>query len=368
MEIRAAVTRARHAPLSLEAVSLESPRSKEVVVQVVASGICHTDLSMRDQVFPVPHPIVLGHEGAGIVVETGAAVDKLVVGDHVIMSFNSCGICPSCLAATPSYCHDFFGRNFAGARPDGSTALSQNGKPLAANFFGQSSFATFAICHERNAVKVPREVPLDVVAPLACGIQTGAGAVLNSLNIGAGQSFAVFGTGSVGLSAILAARVRGVGIIIAVDTIQARLDLAAEFGATHTINPRGENAVERIAAITGSGCDFSLDTTGQPLVIRHAVEALTFRGTCGILGAAPLGTEITLDAMHVMTAGRHIRGIVEGDSVPDAFIPVLVELYRQGRFPFDRMITFYNFDQINQAIDDSEQARCIKPVVRMPSV
>ena len=194
----------------------------------------------------------------------------------------------------------------------------------------------------------------------------GRARILNSLNIAAGQSFAVFGTGSVGLSAILAARLRGASTIVAVDTIPSRLALASEFGATHIINGATETAVKQIVAITGSGCDFALDTTGQPAVIRNAVEALTFRGTCGILGAAPLGTEIILDAMHLMTAGRHIRGIVEGDSVPDAFIPVLVELHRQGHFPFDRMLTFYDFDQINQAIDDSEHARCIKAVVRMP--
>jgi aryl-alcohol dehydrogenase len=238
---------------------------------------------------------------------------------------------------------------------------------LPGNFFGQSSFATFAICHERNAVRVPLGAALDTLAPLACGIQTGAGAVMNALKIGVGQSFAVFGTGSVGLSAILAARLRGAGTIVAVDTVGERLELASEFGATHVINAATENAVERILAVTGTGCDFALDTTGVPSVIRNAVEALTFRGTCGILGAAPLGTEITLDAMHLMTAGRHIRGIVEGDSTPDTFIPALVDLYQQGRFPFDRMLTFYDFDQINTAMDDSERGRCIKPVVRMPS-
>jgi len=367
MNIRAAVTRAKHAPMILEAVDLEAPRPKEVLVRVVATGICHTDIAMRDQLFPVPQPIVLGHEGAGIVVSVGSAVDKVAPGDHVVMSFNSCGECANCHVAAPSYCHDFFGRNFAGARPDGSSPLSQNGIPLHGNFFGQSSFATFAICHERNAVKVSRDVPLERLAPLGCGVQTGAGAVMNALKIGAGQSFAVFGTGSVGLSAILAARVRGAGTIIAVDTVAARLELASELGATHTINATTERAVERVMAVTGTGCDFTLDTTARPDVIRSAVESLTFRGTCGILGASTPGTEITLDAMHLMTAGRHLRGIVEGDSTPDTFIPSLVDLYRQGRFPFDRMLTFYDFDKINNAIDDAEHARSVKAVVRMPS-
>ena len=211
---------------------------------------------------------------------------------------------------------------------------------------------------------MPTDLPLDRLGPLACGVQTGAGAVLNGLRVKPGSTFAAFGVGSVGLSAILAARVAGAGTVIAVDRLETRLELAREFGATHTINVAETASPEReITDLTGGGADFSLDTTGMPTVIRQAVECLAARGTCAILGASALGTELTLDAIHLMTGGRSIRGTVEGDSTPDVLIPMLLDLYRQGRFPFDRMLKFYPFEQINQAVADSEQGRAIKPVL-----
>lgn len=367
MKIQAAVTRAPHAPMSLEEVELEPPRDGEILVRLVATGICHTDMVMRDQAFPVPQPIVLGHEGAGVVERIGGAVSKVAIGDHVLMTFNSCGHCPSCQAHAPSYCHDFFGRNFAGCRPDGSSPLSGQGGTIHGNFFGQSSFATHALCHERNVVKVDPEAPLDLIAPLACGIQTGAGAIINSLRLGPGASLAVFGTGSVGISAIMAARLVGAATIIGIDLVPERLDLARELGATHTIDAGSEDVLARIMAITGTqgGTNFSFETTGSMPVLRQAVEALAPRGVCGFVGASPLGTEVTLDVIHLMTAGRSLRGIVEGDSNPDVFIPTLIELYRQGRFPIDRLVTRYPFAQINQAIEDSEHGRAVKPVVLM---
>lgn len=364
MKIFAAVARAPHGPFSIETLELADPRPDEILVRLVATGVCHTDIAMRDQAFPVPQPIVLGHEGAGIVERVGANVTKVAPGDHVIMSYNSCGVCRSCLANATSYCYDFFGRNFAGARADQSSPLSLNGTPIHGNFFGQSSFASHAICHPRNTIKVPTDLPLDRLGPLACGVQTGAGAVLNGLRVKPGSTFAAFGVGSVGLSAILAARVAGAGTVIAVDKLETRLELAREFGATHTINVAETASPEReIMDLTGGGADFSLDTTGMPTVIRQAVECLGARGTCAILGASALGTELTLDAIHLMTGGRSIRGTVEGDSTPDVLIPMLLDLYRQGRFPFDRMLKFYPFEQINQAVADSEHGRAIKPVL-----
>lgn len=363
MEILAAVTRAPHAPMSLETVTLEGPRDDEILVRVVATGVCHTDIAMRDQAFPVPQPIVLGHEGAGVVERVGRAVTKVAPGDHVVMTFNSCGHCASCEEHAPSYCHDFFGRNFAGARPDGSSAVA--GGAIHGNFFGQSSFATYALCHERNVVKVPADAPLDLVGPLACGIQTGAGAIINALKVGVGDSLAAFGAGSVGLSAIMAARLVGATTIIAIDMSDARLALAKELGATHAVNAAKENPVEAVMRITGDGVAFSFESTGVPSVVRQAVEALAPRGACGIVGAFPAGSETSLDLLHLMTAGRTLRGIVEGDSNPDVFIPTLIELNRQGRFPFEKLIRHYDFKDINQAIADSEAGRTVKPVLRM---
>lgn len=371
MKITAAVTRAPAAPMSLELVDLQPPRDGEILVKLVATGICHTDIAMRDQAYPVPQPIVLGHEGAGIVMATGPAVTKVRPGDHVVMTFNSCGHCPSCREHLPGYCHDFFGHNFGGSRPDGTSPLSRPGEHLHGNFFGQSSFASHALCHERNVVRVRDDVPLELLGPLACGIQTGAGAIINALRVGVGQTLAVFGAGSVGLSAVMAARLSGVGTIIAVDVIETRLALAKELGATDVIQARttqgATDVVAAIRAITGYGVDFSLETTGLLPVVRQAIDALAPRGTCGILGASPAGSELAINLPDIMTAGRRIQGIVEGDSNPDVFIPRLIELYRQGRFPFDRLIRFYSFADINQAIHDSEHGVAVKPVVRFPA-
>lgn len=365
MQIRAAVTRAPHSPQSIETLDLAEPRDLEILVRVVATGVCHTDIGMRDQVFPVPQPIVLGHEGAGVVEQIGSAVSKVEVGDHVVMTYNSCGVCESCLENHATYCHDFFGRNFAGSRPDGSSPLSRGTERIHGNFFGQSSFADFALCRERNIVRIPKDVPLERLGPLACGIQTGAGAVINSLKLSAGKSIAVFGTGSVGMAAIMAAKVAGATTIIAIDLNAERLNLAKELGATHAIKGDEEDSVASIMGVTGTGVHFSFDTTANPKVIRQAVESLTLRGECGLVGAAKPGTNISLDVMHLMTAGRKVRGIVEGDSIPELFIPQLIQLYKQGKFPFDRLLKFYDMQNINQAIADSESGATIKAVVRM---
>lgn len=365
MKIRAAVARETGAPLKLETIDLEAPRPDEILVKVKATGVCHTDLVVRDGMLPTPLPVVLGHEGAGVVEAVGAEITKVKPGDHVVMTFNSCGGCPSCQDHAASYCHEFFPRNFFAARADGSSALSADGARINGNFFGQSSFATHALCHEVNVVKVTSDVPLELLGPLACGVQTGAGAVMNALKVSAGKSFAVFGSGSVGLSALMAAHVVGATTIIAVDINPARLEIARSLGATHVIDPRQTNPVEAIMRITGTGLNFALDTTGLPAVIRNAVESLGPRGACGILGASGPDAEIVLNETHFMSAGRRLIGIVEGDSDPAVFIPMLIDLYRSGRFPFDKLVRFYTLDEINTAIHDSETGTVIKPIVRM---
>ena len=365
MQIRAAVTRAPNAPMSLEILELDDPRAGEIVVRVVATGVCHTDLVVRDGMLPTPQPVVLGHEGAGIVETVGEGVTKVVSGDHVVMTFDSCGACPNCVDGAETYCDEFFAHNFLAERPDGSTALHSGTDSVHSNFFGQSSFATHALCHERNLVKVATDVPLELLGPLACGIQTGAGAVMNALGIGSGASFAVFGTGSVGLSAIMAARVVGAATIIAVDIDKGRLAVAETLGATHTIDSTSLDATGEIMKITGRGLNFALDTTGLAPVIRSAVEALAPRGTCGVLGASAPGSEIMLDEVHFMSGGRRLMGIVEGESQPDTFIPTLIDLYRSGNFPFDKLVTFYELDQIDDAFRDCEAGTTIKPIVRM---
>lgn len=366
MRIVAAVTEEKGAPFALQELELAAPRPDELVVKVAAAGICHTDLICRDQWYPVPFPSVFGHEGAGVVEQVGDAVTQFAPGDRVGMSFHSCGICASCRTGRPSYCHQFFEHNFASSRPaDGSSALSRDGDLIHAHFFGQSSFATHAVANERNVVKLAGSMPLQVAAPLGCGIQTGAGAVLNALRVPAGASLVVFGAGAVGLAAMMVAVVAGCPTIVAVDLRPARLELALELGATHAVNAGEEDAVEAIQRITGGGADFALEATGTPRAVRQAVDCTSPLGVCGIVGAPAFGTEVSLDVNTVLIGGRTIRGIVEGDAVPHLFLPQLVRLWEEGRFPVERMMTFYDFDQIEQAAQDAEEGRVIKSVLRM---
>jgi aryl-alcohol dehydrogenase len=336
---KAAVVREKGGRFEIEDVKVTLSQADEVLVRIVAVGICHTDAIVRDQYYPFPLPGILGHEGAGIVEEVGSNVTNLAPGDHVVLTYMSCGECRNCRGGEPVYCENFFGLNVGGARSDGSngTCDSHGGK-LHDHFFGQSSFGTFALAHRRNVVKVDKDVPLELLGPLGCGIQTGAGAVLNALSVRAGSTIAIFGVGGVGLSAVMAARVAGATTIIAVDPTLSRLKIAKELGATHTLDPKAEDPVAAIQSITTRGVDYSLDTSGQPSVLRQAIDSLAIRGTCGIVGAPPLGTEASFDVNSLMIPGRTIRGICEGDSVAATFIPQLIDLYRQGRFPFDRLV------------------------------
>ncbi len=365
-EITGAVVRQKGGPFEVEKLTLDDCRPEEVLVKVVATGMCHTDMVARDQLYDVPLPIVLGHEGAGTVEAIGSSVKKVAVGDHVVLTYMWCGHCKPCLRGDLTYCENFYPLNFGGAREDGSTATHEaGGGRIHDHFFGQSSFGTFALVHERNAIRVPRHAPLELLGPLGCGIQTGAGAVMNALKVRPGSSFAAFGGGAVGLSAVMAARVAGATTIIVSDVVPSRLELAKELGATQTINSRETDPVAAVREITGGGADFTLESSGRPTVLRQAMDALAIGGTCGIVGAPALGTEASFDVNGVMTAGKRIIGIIEGESKPDLFIPALVELYMQGRFPFDKLVKFYTLDQINQAAEDSEKGITIKPIVRL---
>ncbi len=367
MKITAAVLSEKSTPFQIAELELEEPRADEVVVRIVATGICHTDLVVRHQYVPVPLPLVLGHEGAGVVEKVGSNVKKVQPGDHVVLSYFSCDDCVNCKRGQPGYCLSFFPGNFSGARLDGSSALKQGDKAVHSHFFGQSSFATYALATEHNVVKVCKDVPLELLGPLGCGVQTGAGTVLNALHPEAGTSIAVFGSGSVGLSAVMAAKAAGCTTIIAVDVKSNRLALARELGATHTVNAAEQDAVEAIQQIAPGGVNYTVEATAAPKVFRQAVDALAVKGVCAFVGVAPAGTEASIDLSTLLAFGRTIVGVVEGHSVADVFIPRLIDLYQQGRFPFDRLITFYPFDQINQAVEDSERGSTLKPVLRMPA-
>jgi aryl-alcohol dehydrogenase len=364
MKIRAAVVDEPGGPFVIDDIELSSPRNDELLVEMVAVGLCHTDLVARNADYPVPLPAVFGHEGAGIVREVGNTVQGFAAGDHVLMSFAACHRCVTCRSGAPAYCVDSFARNFGCARPDGTSALSRDGQRVNGNFFGQSSFASAVVVHHSGVVKVDSDADLTLLAPLGCGVQTGAGAVLRSLRCPAGSTIAVCGVGAVGLSAIMAARLAGCSKIAAIDVNESRLKLARELGATDTVrSAEGLSLSAQLLELTrGAGVDWALDTTGRPDVARDAVDALAAMGTFGLIGAAKAGTEVSLDMGHIML-GRSFRGIIEGDSVPQTFIPELIEFHRQGRFPFDRLIAAFPFEEINEVARLAERGDVIKPVL-----
>src|SRR5437588_356990 len=367
MQITAAVARERFGPFSIERLELTDPRPDELLVRIAASGMCQTDQHGRDGYYNTPLPAVFGHEGAGVVAAVGNSVTGFKPGDHVVMSFPWCGACANCRREMLAHCQKSFDLKMNGTRADGSTLISQNGAPIYSAFFQQSSFATHAIANQRYAVKVRSDAPLELLGPFACSGQTGAGAVFNSMQPKPGDSFAVFGTGAVGLSGLMAAKIAGCDPIIAVDVHDRRLALARALGATHAINHRGrDDVVAEIRRITGDGVRFSLETSAQPAVLREAVEALMAAGTCVLLGSARSGTEVSFE-MPFLQNGRVVRGVIQGESHPQEFIPTLVDFLIQGKMPVERMMTFYPLAQINRAAHESSLGATIKPVLRMPT-
>jgi len=352
-QIQAAVLRPHRDQLAIESLELEGPRDDEVLVRLVASGICHTDIDFLDG--GQDPPVVLGHEGAGVVAEVGRSITAVKPGDHVVLSYQSCGRCSECFQGHPAGCEKFWEANFGFARLDGSNALARSG--VRGHFFGQSSFATHTLATERNLVKVAKDLPLELLAPLGCGFQTGAGTIINSLRVQTGSSLAVFGTGAVGLAAIMAARLAGAHPIIGVDLNPRRLELALELGATHVIDNREEDVPSRIAAITRRGADYVLEITGDHEMHRIAAQVLSPRGTVALI-AAPGGSTS-------LPEGRKAKSIIQGDAIPQIFIPKLIKLYKAGYFPFDRLLKFYDFPDINRAIAEARRGDAIKPVLHL---
>ncbi len=366
MTITAAVARDTGAPLSIETLELDALQGNEVRVEMVATGICHTDAIVRDGVYPTPLPAVLGHEGAGVVTAIGNAVNNIEVGDHVVLSAAYCGKCKQCRAGRMAYCENLFAEDFGGRRRDGTTSLSCHGECISSHFFGQSSFATHANVVQESVVVIDKDVPLEMMGPLGCGFQTGAGAVLNEIRPEAGTSLVVFGVGAVGSAAIMAAKVAGCTTVIAVDIHDSRLELAREIGATHTVNSSGLDAVEEIKKITeGDGAKYAVDTTAIPQVTKQAAEVLGIRGTLVMVGAAAPGTEVPFEVGLSLVKGWTFKTVVQGSAIPQEFIPRLVSLWKQGRFPFDKLVKFYSIYEINKGFEDSKSGSVIKPIVKL---
>lgn len=360
----AAILREPNGRFEIENAEIEPPRANELLVRIEAVGICHTDMVFASGALGSPFPKVLGHEGAGIVEAVGQGAGGFEPGDKVLLTFDSCGHCSRCAQHQPSYCEHFVDRNYAFVRDDGSSPAECAGETIAARFFGQSSFSRYAIATSRNAVKLPKDADLATLAPLGCGVQTGFGGITRSLGARAGSSAVILGGGAVGLSAVMGAVYAECATIIVIESRASRRELALELGAHHAIDPDAGDAVEALRAILPTGADYIFDTSGAAPIIQASLGMLGSKGTLGLVGVpGDFEAALSVPLVPTITYGHSVKGIIEGDSEPAAFLPELVALHAAGKLPVEKMIRRYPFSEINQAIADSHAGVCVKPVL-----
>lgn len=367
MQIDAYVVETKNAPFVQETLELDAPGPGEILVRVVGTGVCHTDMNTQSGDMPLPLPGVLGHEGSGVVEKIGPDVTSVQIGDHVVMGWPFCGECRNCVRGEHRYCERIGealvgGHRLKGPKAGESGYTRQDGSKLSGHFFGQSSFATYSLALASAVVVVDKDIPLELVGPLACGITTGAGAIFNTAKPQAGESVVIFGAGAVGLAAIMAAKNTPATRIIAIDLHDSRLELAKELGATDTINSGAVDPVEEILRINGGPADYVLDCTGVISVIEKAMEAVGMLGTMILIGGAPVDASFSLDHFRTLW-GQRVVGTLGGSGTSAQLIPALLELYKQGRFPFDRLIKTYSFNEIDTAIEEAGTGATIKPVL-----
>ncbi len=367
MRMKAAVLWDDSGKFQINEVELAEPKSNEVLVKIAGTGVCHTDTTVIDRSVPIPLPAIVGHEGSGVVEAVGSEVKGVKPGDKVVLTYYTCGHCPACIAGMPSGCESYGPVNFGGHHGDWTHRLSTvDGKEIS-TFFAQSSFAEYAVVDQRACIVIDdADVDVALLGPLGCGIMTGAGAVCNTLAPRVGDSIAIFGCGGVGLSAVMMAKAMGCTTIIGVDAVPSRLELAKELGCTHVINGKETpDIAEAIKEITKGGAGYSLDTTAVPALMKAALNCLKIYGTCAVVGTSGDKELSIVMQYELMGVGKTLKGCIEGDADPHVFIPRLVELYKAGLFPFDKLIKEYPLEQINEAFEDSHNGKTIKPIVRM---
>lgn len=354
--MKAAVLHAPRTPQQMEQVDLAEPRAGEVQVRIRYAGVCRSDHHVISGALAYPMPIVLGHEGAGVVDRVGPGVTRLKVGDHVAFNFTPfCGYCQECNAGRSNLC-------LHREELRGSPRLSQGGQQVH-NFLGVSCFAEYTVVHESGAIKVPEDMPLDRVALVSCGVATGVGAVLNTAQVRPGQSVAVVGAGGVGLNVIQGARLAGASTIIAVDTLAHKLDLALEFGATHAVDAERENAVRRVRQIANGGVDYAFEAVGLPATIEQIWRMIRPGGTAVVVGVPPEKSAVTLPALNFLHE-RSIRGSFFGSTRPAVDIPRYLDLYRQGQLRLDELITrHYPLAEVNEAYQALERGEVARSVI-----
>jgi aryl-alcohol dehydrogenase len=361
MRTTVAVVNEQGGDFALEDVELNGPRADEVLVRIVATGLCHTDITLKGFLPAEMFPNVFGHEGAGVVEQVGPDVTGIEVGDHVVMSFRSCRTCATCASGLVGYCESNLVLNYMGLRMDGSTTYTRDGSPVFGSFFGQSSLSQHAIAYADNCVVVDKSLDLTRIAPYGCGFQTGAGTVLNVLKPGPEDSLVVFGVGAVGLTALAAAQYAGVGTLVAVDPLASRREIAERYGAVGVDPTDDTPVVDRVKELTGGGASYAIDTTAVPAVVKQAQQALGVRGTLVALGLGP--EEYVLDAIDLLQNGKTVLGSIEGDSDPQEMVPRLIAMNAAGDFDVDDLVTTYPFTEINSAVADVLAGKVVKPVL-----
>jgi Zn-dependent alcohol dehydrogenase len=361
--MKAAICYEPNAPLKVEEVTLDEPQANEVLVKLVATGICHSDLHFMKGEMPQPMPVVMGHEGAGIVEKVGAGVTTLQPGDHVIFMVSfSCGKCRFCVEGRPTRCVENLPIMSMATLPGGGKRLRKGDQELH-HLFGLACFAEYAVVHERSAVKIRDDAPFEVICLLGCGVSSGLGAAINTAGVRPSESVVIYGCGGVGLSAVMGSKLAGAGMLIAVDTLDRKLEKAKELGADYVINASQEDAMAKVLELTAGGADHALECIGNVNVMAQAFGSIHSGGKFIVVGMAPLGTTLNI-ATYEFLLGKTIIGCVQGDIKASVDIPTYVDLYMDGKLPIDKLITeSYSLDDINVAFAALEKGEIIRSVV-----
>ena len=362
--MRAAVLREVGQPLGVEEIELADPKQNEVLVRIVASGVCHSDLHRIHGNYPSPLPMVMGHEGAGVVEQLGPGVSGLEVGDHVVLSIGPyCNTCIRCGNGDFSLCELREPARASGGLLDGTSRMSKGGETITHQSF-VSSFAEYAVVPETGAIPIRKDAPLDKVALVCCGVTTGVAAVFNDAQVEPGARVAVFGSGGVGLNVVQAAALSGAEQVIAVDLLDSKLRLAEQFGATHTVNASEGDPVEAVRELSGGGVDYSFEVIGIPQVALQALGSLRAGGACFVLGVMPNDAVLEIPWWQLMGGRQQLQFSGFGAARPRADIPRIVNLYMAGKLKLDELVSHtLPLDEINTAFDLMERGESTRTLI-----
>ncbi len=372
MKMKAAVLRrfdapqpfAESKPLSIEEVNLDPPGPNEVLVKIGDAGLCHSDLSVMNGARPRPEPLVIGHEGAGQVVEIGSAITDVAVGDHIVFQFSpSCGRCRRCMEGRPQVCEVGAKAKAAGDMMSGGRRLTDADGNSIAHHTGVSCFAEYSVADRGSVVVIDKDLPLHEAALFGCAVMTGVGAVINTARILPGDTVAVIGLGGVGLNGILGAKLGGAETIIAVDIADDKLGLARQMGATHTVNASDADHVQQVRDLTNGGVDFAVDLAGAIPAMKTAYEITRYGGTVVTAGLSPSTAEFSFIQSNLVSEEKAIKGSYMGSCVPVRDIPRFISLYRQGRLPVDKLISRkVTLDEVNEGFDRLQRGETIRQI------